>query len=137
MKMVFYRYGSICEPDYLEAFQMVGLDVVSIDAEITDKNLKPSDTAKLVSDVLAGEDVGFVFTINFYPVISEVCERYHIRYLCQTVDSPVFELYSDSIKNSWNRIFVFLMVSNTVKLEPLNPGQCFPSCISHEYGSMG
>ena len=48
-----------------------------------------------------------VFSINFFPVVSEVCNIFHIPYVCWIVDSPVMELYSHSIRNNWNRIFLF------------------------------
>lgn len=124
MKLLFYRYGSICEPDYIYAFEQVGMEVVTIDVEITKKEVLPSETMNLVAEALKGGDIAFVFTINFYPAISEVCNRFKIRYLCQTVDSPVFELYSESIKNEWNRVFVF-DGEQFAELAPLNPGNVF------------
>ena len=45
--------------------------------------------------------------INFFPFLSEVCNILHIRYLCWIVDSPVMELYSTSLLNPYNRIFLF------------------------------
>lgn len=37
MKILFYRYGSICEPDIIEAMKHLGHEVFSINLEITDK----------------------------------------------------------------------------------------------------
>lgn len=37
MKILFYRYGSICEPDILEAAQELGHTVTIIDEEISNK----------------------------------------------------------------------------------------------------
>ena len=124
MKALIYRYGSICEPDYIYAFETAGIEIVQIDVEMTNKEVRPAETMKLVSDALAKGDISFVFTINFFPAISEVCNRFKIRYLCQTVDSPVFELYSDSIKNEWNRVFVF-DGEQYEELSPMNPGNVF------------
>ena len=38
MKILFYRYGSICEPDIIEAMKHLGHEVFCINLEITDKN---------------------------------------------------------------------------------------------------
>ena len=47
MKILFYRYGSICEPDIIEAMKHLGHEVFSINLEITDKNIRSFEsTAK-------------------------------------------------------------------------------------------
>lgn len=107
MKILFYRYGSICEPDIIEAMKHLGHEVFSINLEITDKNIPAQTVIKHVSDALLESSFDGVFSINFYPVLSEICNIMKIPYICWTVDSPVMELYSDSYSNEWNRIFLF------------------------------
>lgn len=107
MKILVYRYGSICEPDVIWAFQSLGLTVLEETTEITDKKLSPADRLLLVESVLKSEQVLFVFSINFYPVLAEICHIYRTRYLCWTVDSPVPELFSKSIRHDTNHIFLF------------------------------
>lgn len=107
MKLLFYRYGSICEPDIILGFKELGFDVSEITEEITNKSVSPQKCIQLVSNFLLNHPVDFVFTVNFYPSISEVCNIFHLRYLCWIVDSPVMELYTSSIQNPWNRVFLF------------------------------
>ena len=107
MKILFYRYGSICEPDIIEAMNTLGIDVVCITKEVYDKSVTPQHTIQLLQDAFNSNSFDAVFSINFYPAIAEVCNIYHIRYICQSVDSPVLELFSHSICREWNRIFLF------------------------------
>ncbi len=107
MRILFYRYGSICEPDIIYGFQELGNEVTEITVEIENKNFLPKDGIKLLKKELLSHSYDFIFSINFYPFISEVCNIFQIRYICWTVDCPVLELYSDSIQNKWNRIFLF------------------------------
>lgn len=107
MNILFYRYGSICEEDILKCFNDSGHTCTTIEEEITDKSITGADTLKLVDEELSKRSFDCIFTINFYPSISELCNVYHIRYICWIVDSPVLELFSVSIKNPWNRVFVF------------------------------
>lgn len=107
MNILFYRYNSICERDIIKAFETLGHHVKTIDTEIFRKDVTARETLSLVHSELSSASYDFVFTINFYPVISEVCNIHHIRYLCWIVDSPVLELFSKSISNAWNRIFLF------------------------------
>lgn len=125
MNILFYQYGSICEPDIIEGFEELGFHVDSISTEITDKSLTGKDQIRLIHEALSKRDYQFVFTVNFYPAISECCNIYHIPYLCLIVDSPVLELYSDAVKNPCNRIFLF----DRALYEEFAPAN--PDCIFH------
>lgn len=124
MKLLFYRYGSICEPDIIEGFEELGLTVCQITKEIHEKNLTPSACINLLSNYLLEHPVDFVFSINFFPAVAEVCHIFKLPYLCWVVDSPVMELYTTSIQHDTNRIFVF---DNAIcqEIAPLNPGHVF------------
>lgn len=107
MKCLIYRYGSICEPDVIEQFKNLGLEVETIDVEITSKVLTPGERVELISSRLGKDKYLFVFSINFFPVISDTCNIYKVPYVGWVVDSPVYELFSKSIQNACNRIFLF------------------------------
>ena len=124
MKLLFYRYGSICEPDIMEGFAELGLETLEITNEVREKNLRPSDCIRLVSDYLFAHPVDFVFSINFFPAVAEVCHIFRLPYLCWTVDSPVMELYTTSITYDTNRIFLFDKAIYE-EIAPLNPEHVF------------
>lgn len=107
MKIFFYKYGSICEPDISDSFRRLGFEVIDEDMEIYNKNLLPSQCVETVSKKLIDGQFTFVFTINFFPWLSDLCEIMHLKYISLIVDSPVLELYSYSLKNDCNRIFLF------------------------------
>lgn len=107
MNILFYRYNSICEPAVLGAFQSMGLTVIEETAEMKDKKITPAQCVEIVSRDIAEYKPLFVFSINFYPAIAEVCHLFGTLYLCWAVDSPVPELFSESIRHETNRIFLF------------------------------
>ena len=41
MKLLFYRYGSICEPDIIDGFHELGYTIHEITTEITNKTQTP------------------------------------------------------------------------------------------------
>lgn len=124
MKLLFYRYGSICEPDVIDGFQELGHTITEITTEITNKTLTPQECIQIVSKVLLEHHVDFVFSINFFPFLSEVCQIFKLPYLCWTVDSPVMELFATSITHPCNRIFVFDRAQYD-EISPLNPEHVF------------
>lgn len=107
MKIFMYRYGSLCEPDVIDAFSRIGLEVDEETAEIYNKNLTPSQCAAIVAPRLTGNNYSFVFTINFFPWLSDICQITGLIYISLIVDSPVLELYSNALSNNVNRIFLF------------------------------
>lgn len=104
MKILLYRYYSICEPDIISAFGEFGLEVVE---ENLDKESELTKRIEKISEIISKEDFLFVFSINFFPFLADICQIYRIPYVCWTVDSPVLELFSPSIKHDTNCIFMF------------------------------
>lgn len=107
MNIVFHRYGNICEPDIMESFSKIGLNIIEDDMEVENKSIPGDVRVEIISRLILENSPLFVFSINFFPYISEICNRLNVLYICWTVDSPVLELYSDSIANKTNRIFLF------------------------------
>lgn len=107
MEIIFYRYGSICEPDIIDAFKVCGVTVIEETTEIHQKSIAPKTRIRILSELLLTHKASFVFSINFFPYISEICERLNVLYVALSVDCPVLELFSLSIRNKCNRIFLF------------------------------
>lgn len=129
MEILFYRYGNICEPDISEGFSAFGITVTEITREIQEKRIDMDTRIHDLVSALAGRTVSFVFSINFFPYISEICNRYRIPYVCWSVDSPVLELFSVSVRNRCNRIFLF-DYEQYKRISPQNPECIFylPLC---------
>lgn len=107
MEILFYRYNSICEPDLLQAFTNFGVTVHVEEMEMHRKNVSPRECAGKVAEWILQKPLAFVFSINFFPAISYTCEKLKVPYVCWSVDSPVPELFSNALRNSYNRIFLF------------------------------
>ncbi len=133
MNVVFHRYNSICEPGYVDAFKALGLSVIEDRQEMTDKNIPPDVRIKTIAELILKERPLFVFSINFFPYISDICEKLNCLYVCVSVDCPVAELSSRSIRNSHNRIFLF---DHAQYLETVseNPGGVFHLPLGVMYG---
>lgn len=125
MEILFYRYNSICEPDLLQVFTDFGITVHVEDQEMHNKSVSPRECAKKVSEWILQRPLAFVFSINFFPAVSYTCEKLKVPYVCWSVDSPVPELFSNALKNSCNRIFLFDRAQYEF-FSPINP-----DCIYH------
>ena len=107
MNILFYRYGSICEPDIIASFKHLGFNITEDTREVYNKQLLPSDCIKGLNELLKQDTYSFIVSINFFPSVSDVCNIWGIPYLCLIVDSPVLELFSTSLANPCNKVFLF------------------------------
>ena len=107
MKVLFYRFNSICEPDYIAAFKKAGLEVAEITEEMHRKSMSGEERARILLQGIAEHKPLFVFSIDYFPFISIVCERMNLTYAALSVDCPVAEIYDPAIRKSCNRVFLF------------------------------
>ncbi len=107
MKVLFYRYNSICEPDFIDAFKKAGLEVSEMTVEMQRKNIPGEERVRLLLEAITKEKPLFVFSIDYFPFISLVCDRVGVVYAALSVDCPVAEIYSSEIRRPCNRVFLF------------------------------
>ena len=124
MEILFYRYNNICEPDIMQVLTDFGITVHTEETEMTDKQVTPKRCSEKVTEWIVSHQLAFVFSINFFPAISYTCNHFKIPYVCWSVDSPVAELFSNALKNEWNRIFLFDRAQYEF-FRPLNPDHIF------------
>lgn len=128
MKLLFYRYGNICEPDIIEAIQKLNIDVCEERTEMSNKSLTPGQQVDLLQKQYqacpVGEPFLFIFSVNYFPAIAEFCHITQVPYVCWTVDCPVLELFSNSIKYDTNFIFLFDYAQYEY-FQPQNPDHIF------------
>lgn len=123
MNIIFYRYGSVCEPDYIDAFKKLGVTVVE-DKDGIEKNGNVEMKMQHLGELIADKKPLFVFSINFFPFISLLCNRLKIQYMAESVDCPVFELFDNTISGEYNRIFLF-DYKQYESIKPFNPSGIF------------
>lgn len=106
MNIIFYRYKSICEPDFIDAFRSLGIDVIE-DNQGMAYDVSLDDKIMYLGNLIANKRPLFVFSINYYPFIAMLCEKLHVFYVAVTVDCPVFEIFNTSVRSKFNRLFLF------------------------------
>lgn len=105
MNILYYSWQENSMPDFLVTIHELGH---TINPHVNELSYYFSDS--FVQDIdarLQHSTYDFVFTFNYIPTISNSCERYHIPYVSWVYDCPHYTLYSTSIRNSCNYIFLF------------------------------
>ncbi len=124
MRILYFDWNEFTGPDCREVMERLGHTVgiwkhlwncLSIDETFAEK----TENALFCREAAGpdGRDYGgvreetpqwdIVFSFNYYPTISEVCERFGVPYISWTFDSPYLPVTSVTNKNRVNMIYLF------------------------------
>lgn len=108
MKILLYRWKVFNQDDVKSAIEYFGHQVHDYTETVIDKDdetgFKLRDYAEL-RQVFSAYDC--VFSLNYFPHVSDLCEELGKKYIAWTVDSPLISLYHQSLFNKCNYIFIF------------------------------
>lgn len=106
MKMLFLDSPSFGKLDLIAAFEQKGYEIQLFNHEnLHDYHNKDFDD--YFDELVCGKDFSFVFSLNYYPSISNGCNRNDLKYLAFIYDNPLVSLYSYTLINPCNYIFLF------------------------------
>ncbi len=106
MKILFIEWASFGNEDMKTAFTEEGHTVVCFPFSNKDARQDAVIEAEFAS-ALHCETPDVVFSFNYFPVISNVCKKEDIKYIAWVYDSPYVMLYSYTVINPCNIIYVF------------------------------
>lgn len=106
MKVLFLEWNSFCKEDMLEAYKTRGTQVVLY--PIDKNNARHNDGyCEELKKVIREQDPNYVFSFNYYPVVSKACDELGMPYVSWIYDSPYVMLYSCYAAKPCNHIYVF------------------------------
>lgn len=107
MNILIYRYNSICEDAVIRELKELGHTVYEVILEVENKSPSGQEILDAVVMGMEKSNADIIFSINYYPALSEIARVYKLLYYSWIVDAPVLELYSKTIKNRCNMVFIF------------------------------
>ena len=106
MKILMLEWKSFGNEDIISAFKELGHDVKTIPFSKDELHHDDTEEAKLIYE-MSSYCPDFVFSFNYFPIVSLACKKAGIRYVSWVYDSPYVLLYSYTIINPCNYVFVF------------------------------
>lgn len=106
-RILFFQWNALMQKDVEEAFFVrrdVEVDMVSYEFADWDHD---EYFEKKFPEFLLKKAYDIVFSINYFPVLSDVCSRYKILYVSWVYDAPMHIRRKETIGNPYNRVFVF------------------------------
>lgn len=106
MKILFLDSPAFAKLDMLDAFFNCGVEYDLFFHEAYHER-KNDDFQKAFFSTVEQNSYDFVFSFNFFPSLSDCCQKYGIRYVSYVYDSPLVNLYSCTLINPCNYVFLF------------------------------
>lgn len=106
MHILMYRWKAYNYRDIEQTFLLLGHTVDNIEQELGSYDVSP-EFERVIEEKIRGTHYDMVFTVNYFPLISNVCERTGVNYVSWTCDNPLISMYHESVFHAYNYIFTF------------------------------
>lgn len=114
MNILYYCWKELSSYDIIDTLEYI----TSLpDNDITyynftfDRTLKSYDTDPdftfQLENILKDKAIDMIFTFNYFPIVSTSAQKYNIPYAAWVFDCPNLSLYSKTITNPCNHIYIF------------------------------
>lgn len=132
MKILFLDSPSYGKEDICEAYTLLGYEIIFFNHPMLYKYNNPEFNLYF-DELLSKDTISFVFSFNFFPSISAGCQRNGIKYLSYVYDSPQVALYSYTVINPCNYIFLFdKTLFTTLHNEGIQTVYYLPLCVNEK-----
>lgn len=106
MKILLYRWKAYNYKDVISALKRAGHELDMFFYDIADFDDDPGFCV-LMEEYLKSKEYHIVMSVNYFTVISNVCEKNKIPYISWNCDSMLISMYHQSIFHECNYIFTF------------------------------
>ena len=111
MRILYFDWDEFNGEDCRDAMGRLGYQVDCINVRSSSGNLKPIEESDF-REALHKQDYGksyydLVYSFDYFPEVSDICQKYGIPYVAWVFDCPHYPLYSDTINNEVNHVHIF------------------------------
>lgn len=106
MKILFLDSPAFAKEDMIDAFLECGITCdLFFHENYNDRHNADYEAAFELA--VQNADYAFVFSFNYFPILSSCCQRHGVKYVSYVYDSPLVALYSCTLINPCNYVFLF------------------------------
>ena len=106
MTVLFLEWNSYCNKDMITAFKNLGHKVICMPFSDRKEN-EYYDFEGRMDEIVKNNAIDFVFSFNYFPPVSNYCKDAGLKYVAWVYDSPYVNVYSYTLINSCNYVFLF------------------------------
>ncbi len=105
-RILMYRWKAYNYTDIIASFEKMGYEVEEVYQRLFSYDEDPEFEQRFTK-MLDEKEYTFVFTVNYFAMISNMCQKRGIPYISWTCDNPLISMYHNSVFNEVNIIFTF------------------------------
>ena len=106
MKIIFIQWESYGTQDILNIYRSIGHNIIML--PFNRLNCRRDDEfEQALTKCIQLHLPDYIFSFNYFPVVSQTCNKIGIPYVAWVYDSPYVLLYSYTTLNACNHIYVF------------------------------
>lgn len=106
-KILVIEWEAFGMEDIKEAFCAEGYEIVGFPFSKYENAIENAEVEKNFCSALRRQIPDGVFSFDYYPIFSKICQQEGIPYVAWVYDNPQIMLYSDTITNPCNYIYIF------------------------------
>ncbi len=105
-RILVYCWGALGEAAFTESLRGTGRECITFSGKMNDYHADGA-FAKEILELIHGKQVEAVFSYDYFPLLSMICNTNHIPYVSWIYDCPMNTLLSGTLGNENNYIFCF------------------------------
>lgn len=105
-QILIYKWKAYNYLDVYQTFLSMGFQVDVIEQHLPSYD-EDADFSRRLKELLEKKNYDFVFTVNYFGVISDTCQEAGVPYVSWSCDSPLISMFHESVYNECNYIFLF------------------------------
>ncbi|MBU5477776.1 glycosyltransferase [Eubacterium sp. MSJ-13] len=105
IKILYYGWGAV-DYDLEDMFKRLEIKYTRIEGSVAE-GLNSREKYNEIENEIINDNYDCIFTYDFFPPISEIAEKNHIKYISWIYDCPHSTLYSEKASNECNYFFIF------------------------------
>lgn len=106
MRVLIYHWGALGDNAFAESMRSIGMECILFSRKMEDYHAD-GEYAKEMLSLIHEKRVEAVFSYDYFPLISMLCDMNHIPYVSWIYDCPMNTLMSGTLGNKYNYIFCF------------------------------
>lgn len=106
MHILMYRWKAYNYRDIEQTLRILGHTVDNVEQELGSYDIDEEFEQK-IEKMMQECHYDMVFTVNYFALISNSCQKMHVKYVSWSCDNPLISMYHESVFNECNYIFTF------------------------------
>ncbi|MCI8530763.1 MAG: glycosyltransferase [Lachnospiraceae bacterium] len=106
MNILYYCWNENSAADIEQAFSNAGFSFVKVTYRPNSYDADPI-LEQQIDDLLHQYKFDCIYTFNYVPILSEIAQKYRIPYIAWIYDCPNLTIYSHTVTNACNYLFLF------------------------------